>query len=113
MASDKFLITDNEDGSYFLSFDDFNAVPAVNEAFEDAGYESGGYGWHGVVEALVRMKAPHLRFQVNYGPESSMFAAIAAKRELLVQVAALMRDAMTDVELLQEALKNVDPELMD
>lgn len=113
MARDKILIADNEDGSYFLSFDDFNAVPVVNDAFEEAGYESGGYGWHGVVEALVRMQAPHLASQVSYDPESSMFVALSPSREALVQVAALMRDAMDDVDLLQEALKNVDPELMD
>ena len=113
MARDKILIAENEDGSYFLSFDDFNASPAVNDAFEEAGYESGGYGWHGVVEALVRMQAPHLAAQVSYDPESSMFVALSPNREALVQVGALMREAMTDVDLLQQALNNADPELMD
>ena len=113
MARDKILIAEGQGEGYFLSFDDFNASPAINDAFEEAGYESTGYAWHGLVEALVRTNAPHLASQVKYDPESSMFVALSPSREALVQVAALMRDAMDDVDMLQQALNNADPELMD
>lgn len=113
MAKDSYRIGEYQDGTYFLTFVDFDASAAVNEAFEEAGYESGGYAWHGLVDALVRTQAPHLAPQVSYDPESGMFVARSANREALVQVAALMRDVTTDAEMLQEALSNVDPELMD
>ena len=113
MARGAFKITKDDDGGFLLSFDDFSASPAIDEAFEKAGYEGGGYGWHGVVEALVRMQAPHLASKLDYDPEASSLTISSTSHEALVQVGALMRDAMTDAELLQEALKNVDPELMD
>jgi hypothetical protein len=42
---------------YSLTFSDFDPTAAV---FEEMGQEGGGYGWHGVVDALVRMQAPEL-----------------------------------------------------
>jgi hypothetical protein len=45
-------LVEHDDGTWSLLFTDFDAT---EEAFEEMGQEGGGYGWHGVVEALVRM----------------------------------------------------------
>jgi hypothetical protein len=83
-----------------------------SEAFEDAGYEGGGYGWHGVADALIRLKAPKLKKKVRFDPEASMFVAHGPDRAALVQLAKLMKGAMTDPAVLREALANVKPGLM-
>jgi hypothetical protein len=98
------------DGTYSLVFDDFDATA---EVFEEMDQQGGGYGWHGVVEALVRMKAPALRKKVNYDPEASMFVAYSKDRDALKEVAGLIRAAVKDPALLREAIENADPELMD
>src|SRR5262249_12980086 len=99
-----------EDGTYSLLLTDFDRTAAT---FEEMGQEGGGYGWHGVVEALVRMRAPKLKRKVRYDPEASMFVAYSKDREALKQVAALIRDAIAQPALLKEAIAKADPELMD
>ncbi len=81
--------------------------------FEKNGYESGGYAWHGVAEAMIRLHAPHLGNKVKFDPESSMFVAYGPDREALEQLAALLKRAMTDEALLQSAIENAIPDLMD
>jgi immunity protein 51 of polymorphic toxin system len=101
---------DNEDGTFQLLFTDFDKTAAT---FEELDQEGGGYGWHGVVDALVRMKAPKLRKKVDYDPEGSMFVALSKDKEVLKQVAELIRNAVADPKLLKEAIKKADPDLMD
>lgn len=113
MAENEFApcrLDDIENGLYSLSFDEFDLAADV---FEAAGWDGGGYGWHGVVDALVRMQAPALESQIDYDPEASLFVALSQNRDALVQVAGLMRDALAAPKLLQEAIANADPELMD
>ncbi|OWK45771.1 Imm51 family immunity protein [Fimbriiglobus ruber] len=103
-------LIDNEDGTYSLIFTDFDGSAAV---FEEMDQEGGGYGWHGVVDALVRMKAPKLKKRLDYDPEAGMFVALSKDKEALGQVAELIRNAVNDPKLLKEAIKKADPELMD
>ena len=110
---DKFApcgLCDRGDGSYSLVLSKF---PPVEHIFEEMGYEAGGYGWHGMVEALVRMKAPELAPELEYDPEASMFVVISDDPKVLERVAGLIRRAVKSPSLLREALANVDPELMD
>ena len=102
-------IDEQGDGTFSLSFDDFDPMA---ESFEELGQEGGGFGWHGVVEALVRMKAPHLAGRLEYDPEASMFVSLSPERRALEEVAGLIRDAIGDPALLREAIENADPELM-
>ena len=83
---------------------------ACYEIFEEAGYESGGYGWHGVAESLIRLKAPHLAKKINFDPEASMFVAYGDDRAALEELARLLISAMNDEVLLKTALENADPE---
>ena len=104
------LIGEQEGGTYSLMFTDFDASAAT---FEEMGQEGGGYGWHGAVEALVRLKAPHLAKTLTYDPEGSMFVALSKDRHALEAVAGLIRRAIADPQLLREAIENADPGLMD
>ena len=104
-----FLLTENED-SFSLLLTEFDAC---SEIFDEAGYESGGYGWHGVAESLIRLKAPHLAKKINFDPESSMFCAYGDDRAALEELARLLISTMNDESLLKTALENADAELMD
>ena len=103
-------LVEHEGGRFSLVFDDFGPTA---ETFEELDQDGGGYGWHGVVDALVRMKAPKLKRRLEYDPESSMFAVVSTDRDALRQVADLIRAAVQDSELLKEAIRKADPELMD
>lgn len=103
-------LVEHEDGTFSLCFEDFDATAAT---FEEMDQEGGSYGWHGVVDALVRMKAPKLKRKLRYDPEASMFVALSKDREALKQVAELIRNAIDDPALLKEAIENADPDLMD
>jgi hypothetical protein len=81
-------------------------------AFEEMGQEGGGYGWHGVADALVRIKAPKLKKKFDYDPEGSMFVAFGTDREALGQLARLILEAMADREVLKEAIEKANPKLM-
>ena len=103
-------LIENEDGTFTLVYEDFQATEA---AFEEMDQEGGGYGWHGVVDALVRMRAPKLKKKLDYDPEASSFVVMSKDREALKQVAELIRKAVNDPALLKMAIENADPELMD
>jgi hypothetical protein len=105
-----FSISHYEDGRFGLILGDFDDC---YEIFDEFGYENGGYGWHGVAEALIRLKAPHLAKKIKFDPEASMFAAHAKKRDDVEELARLLRAAIDDESLLRSALENADPELMD
>ena len=100
----------SEDGTFGLVFSDFNGTAAV---FEDMGYDGGGYGWHGVVDALVRMKAPKILKKLRYDPEASELVVLSKDRNAIEQVAELIREAARDRELLRTAIGKADPELME
>ena len=97
------------EGSYSLILTEFDEW---FEAFEEAGYEGGGYGWHGVADALIRLKAPKLKKKVRFDPEASMFVAHGPDREAIAELAKLMKEAMTDPAALREVLASVKPGLM-
>jgi hypothetical protein len=111
MASDDFAPCQlvEHDGSCSLLFTDCLPTEGL---FEEMGQEGGGYGWHGVVDALVRMKAPHLKCLLDYDPEGSLFVALSEDREALGEVAGLIRASIAEPELLRESIRHADPELM-
>lgn len=103
-------LVEHEDGIYSLVFSNFDATAAT---FEEMDQEGGGYGWHGVIEALVRMKAPRIAKKLNYDPEASMFVVSSKDRKALGTVAGLIRSAIADSQLLREAIEKANPDLMD
>lgn len=96
-------------GNYNLTLAKFDQWA---ETFEEMGQEGGGYGWHGVADALVRIKAPKLRKKFDYDSEASMFVAFGTEREALGQLARLLLEAMADPKVLKEAIEKANPKLM-
>lgn len=101
-------LLEHGDGTHGLCFDDFEPTLPTFEAVDR---EGGGYSWHGVVDALVRMRAPHLRRKLSYDPEAGMFVAISKDPDALRQVAALILQARSDEDLLREAIANTSKRL--
>ena len=97
------------DGSVSLMLTEFDPWAAT---FVGEGQEGGGYGWHGVADALVRLKAPKLKKKFQFDPEGSMFVAFGKDRDALVQLAKLMLEAMAAPEVLKEAIRKANPKLM-
>ena len=113
MAKNEFApckLVEDDDGSFQLIFND---IDPTAEIFEELDQEGGGYGWHGVVDALVRMKAPRLATKVKYDREASMFVALSKDRNVLKEVAERIRSARMAPKLLREAIEKADPDLMD
>ena len=75
------------DGSFSLMLTEFEPWYAT---FEQMSQEGGGYGWHGVADALIRLKAPKLKKKIDFDPEGSMFVAFGKDRDALVQLAKLL-----------------------
>lgn len=101
------LIASDESFSLMLTtFDPWAAT------FEELDREGGGYGWHGVADALVRLKAPKLKNKISFDPEGSMFVAFGKDRAALVELAALLREAMADPAVLKDAIRKANPKLM-
>ncbi|VTS00563.1 Uncharacterized protein OS=Singulisphaera acidiphila (strain ATCC BAA-1392 / DSM 18658 / VKM B-2454 / MOB10) GN=Sinac_4631 PE=4 SV=1: Imm31 [Gemmata massiliana] len=99
-----------EGGTFSLVREEFDGWYG---AFEDAGYEGGGRGWHGVADALIRLKAPLLKKKVRFDPEASTFVAHGTDREVVLRLAKLMKEATADPAVLREALANGEPDLME
>ena len=97
------------EGSFSLMLTDFDEWA---ETFEEMGQEAGGYGWHGVADALVRLKAPKLKKKIKYDPEASMFVAYGTDRDALIQLGRLILEAMADPSILKEAIEKANPKLM-
>ena len=105
---------DGTSSRFSLILDPFGSIHnPTSPVFEAHGLEAGGYGWHGVVQALVRLHAPEIADRVKYDPESSMFAAYGDDRDALLRVAQLIRAVQSDPTLLAEAIIHADPDLLD
>ena len=102
-------LVENED-SFNLYLDEFDQCA---EVFEEMDYDGGGYGWHGVADAIIRLNAPHLAGKIEFDPEASLFVAYGPDRAAIEELARLLKSAIDDETLLRTAIENADPELMD
>jgi hypothetical protein len=111
------LVEHDYDGAssrYSIILNPYGPIHATtNAVFERHGLEALGYAWHGVADALVRLRAPEIADRVKYDPESSMFAAYGNDRDALLRLAQLIREAADNPKLLEEALENADSDLLD
>ena len=104
-------LVETSSGNFSLMLTKFNTWEAT---FVEMGQEeAGGYAWHGVADALVRLKAPKLKKMFDYDPEASMFVAYGKDRDALRQLAKLILEAMADPAVLKEAIAKANPKLMD
>lgn len=65
------------------------------------------------MDALVRWKLPKLKKKIDFDPEASLFVAFSPDKEVLRQVATLIRIACQDEAFLREAIGRAHRELMD
>ena len=91
-------------------FSDFGPAAAT---FAELGADGGGYGWHGVVDYLVRTRAPKIRRRVSFDAESSELVVSSADASALACVEGLIREALTKPALLKRAIRNADRSLME
>ena len=101
---------DYEDGRYGLLFEDFGPT---QEYLEEREFMGGGYTWHGIVDGLVRTRAPEIAEDLEFDPESSLFVVRSTRREALATVADLIRAAQADEKVLQEGLDNADESILE
>lgn len=94
---------------FCLRFSDFEASAAI---FASLGYEGGGYGWHGALDALIRQQRPGLKKKLFFDPEGSELIVTAKTRAPLEEVARLIQSALADPELLKSAITAAHPRLM-
>jgi Immunity protein 51 len=87
--------------AFGLMFLDLFPTPTF---FEERGIEGNGYTWTGIIKHLVRERSPALEDQIEYDPEADMFVARSDNRTALVQLAALIREARTDLGLLEQII---------
>jgi hypothetical protein len=104
------LIGPNELGYLALSFSDFERAGDLPE-LEDL--QGGGYTWHGIVDSLVRLRAPEIAEAVKFDPEGDTFVAVSKEPEPLRRVAALIEEALADPELLRRAIAEADLDLLE
>ena len=102
-------LIETSSGNFSLMLTEFDKWAGT---FEEMGQEGGGYGWHGVADALVRLKAPKLKKKINYDPEGSMFVAFGEDKDALRQLGRLILSAMADPAVLKEAITNANPKLL-
>ncbi|MEZ4861377.1 MAG: Imm51 family immunity protein [Caldilineaceae bacterium] len=91
-------------------FDDFGDTQEFLEAQDFMG---GGYTWHGIVEALMRMYHAEYVDAIDYDPEGSMFCARSSNLDALRCVAACIRKAKADPRVLEDAIQNADPSIIE
>lgn len=100
----------NEKGYYGLSFSAFELADDVTELRE---LQGGGYTWHGLVEAMVRLRAPWWARELEYDPEGDTFVVLSKNPAALRKIAALIRKAVDDHAFIREALANADTEILE
>ena len=81
-----------------------DASESTYAQFDARGLLGGGYTWEGVVRALVEIHLPGALSRLDAGAEADNMHAYADSRELLEQVAELVRRADRDPALLAAAM---------
>ena len=107
-----FFEYDHRPGSYCLMLTD-DRMFAVDEVFEAAGQQNGGYGWEAVARSAVRSRAPQLEGRFHYDPEAGMFVAYGEDPAALRELGALLSGAFADRSALRELIDAADPDWFD
>lgn len=107
-----FFEYDHKPGNYCLMLSDSHMVE-LEDVFAERGYEGCGYGWNGVAEVLVRLRAPELHGRMGFDPEAGMFVAYGTDEAALRSLGTLLREAHSDRALLAELIDAGEPEWFD
>lgn len=96
--------------SYSLLFSKFEKS---DEFLVGKGFHGGGYTWHGIVDALIRLHAPETASKLAYDPEGSMFVVRSADLEAMKMVQQWIRKADGNQEVLQQAIDAANPDIIE
>ena len=97
------------DGRYCLDLMD--ADERTQALFESRGFQGGGYTWEGIVRSLIEMRIPDALPQLSLGAEADNMYVYCSSRELLEDVAALIRAAIDDPQLMISAIEHGGEEI--
>ncbi|GAA2401433.1 hypothetical protein Cme02nite_58490 [Catellatospora methionotrophica] len=98
-------LVEHDSGEFSLTFDDFDDYVDI---FDEQGWLGNGYAWEGVVQVLLTDRAPQVLDQVEFDSEADLFSVRAADTEPLLEVAATIRDAIVDLDVLADAITRAE-----
>jgi hypothetical protein len=83
------------------------------EFLRSRGYEGNGYTWHGLVHSIARLRMCAELPLLKWSPEADDLLVISDDRKTLERLAAMVTSFAQDQSLLNSAIENADPELME
>jgi hypothetical protein len=98
-------LIEHDSGEYSLTFDDFDDYVDI---FDEQGWLGNGYAWEGVVQVLLADRAPEVLDQVEFDSEADLFSVRAGDTEPLLEVAAAIREAVVDLDVLADAITRAE-----
>lgn len=98
-------LVEHDSGQFSLTFDDLDDYA---EIFEEQGWDGNGYAWEGVVQVLLSERSPAILEELEFDSEAGMFAVYAADAEPLREVAAVIREAVVDLDVLAEVIERAE-----
>jgi len=105
----KIQISQYPDGRYCLDLID--ADERTQALFKSRELQGGGYTWEGIVRSLIEMRMPDALPQLSIGAEADNMHIYCSNRELLEDVAALIRTAIDDQQLMISAIEHGGEEI--
>ena len=83
------------------------------EYFERRGLEGNGYTWDGVVDSIARLEMPECHDQISSSPEADDLLVTCNDRQVLERLAEQVRRYAADVALMDRAIEEADPDLLE
>ena len=105
----KISVSQYPDGRYCLDLID--ADERTQALFDERELQGGGYTWEGVVRSLIEMRMPDVLSQLSIGAEADNMYVYCSRREPLEKVAALIRAAIDDQQLMVSAIEHGGEEI--
>jgi hypothetical protein len=102
-------IFDNEDGRFCLTV--MGADERTYALFDERDLQGGGYTWEGIVRALAEMLMVDAISKLDIGAEADNAYIYCGDRQILEEIAALVRTAVTDHHLLIAAIDHAGANL--
>ena len=95
---------ESDNSRWMLIVTDFARTASLFEKFREDGWDQGGYGWYGVVNALIHLKAPELADTFDFDPQETRLVIRSEEKAALERLAALIREAVHEPSFLKAAI---------